>query len=193
MRIASGKASGISLAAPKGDTTRPATDAARLAIFSSLAGDVNGARVLDLFAGTGAYGLEALSLGARSACFVEKDKNAVLCIRKNISAVSKALGEICNARIISADCFSLRKVDPADIVFADPPYDLLRDPRTSAKIFDLFKLISGENPDTLFVLEAPAEFELSEAASDTFTILKRFGKKSRGKPSQILMRLNLSA
>ena len=76
MRITSGFARGISLDAPKGDTTRPATDAARQAIFSSLGEAVVGAQVLDMFAGTGSYGLEAASRGAKSAVFVEKSPAA---------------------------------------------------------------------------------------------------------------------
>ena len=72
MRITGGLARSIPLILPKGDAVRPATDALRQAVFSSLAARVAGARFLDLFAGSGAYGLEALSRGASSGVFVEK-------------------------------------------------------------------------------------------------------------------------
>ena len=191
MRIASGKASGISLETPRGNLTRPATDAARLAIFSSLGDLVSGADVLDLFAGTGAYGLEALSVGAKSACFVEKDRNAVSCLKKNISAVSKALGGACDACVVVSDCMAFRPQRTFDIVFADPPYDLLRDYKTSLKIFSIFTSVSSLNTDALFVLEAPAEFDIPPEVSKYFSVLKRLGKKSKGKPSQIIFKTAL--
>src|SRR5258708_32993696 len=78
MRISGGIARGITLATPKGDATRPATDGMRQAVFSSLGASVVGARFLDLFAGSGAYGLEALSPGAASGVFVEQSPKAAV-------------------------------------------------------------------------------------------------------------------
>src|SRR5471030_2715621 len=92
MRISGGAARGITLVAPKGDAVRPATDGLRQAVFSSLGARVAGARFLDLFAGSGAYGLEALSRGATGGVFVESNHRAVGCLRKNLSAVCKSLG-----------------------------------------------------------------------------------------------------
>ena len=92
MRITGGQARGIPLTLPKGDRVRPATDALRQAVFSSLAARVPGARFLDLFAGSGAYGLEALSRGASGGVFVEKDARTAGFIRDNITAVCKSLG-----------------------------------------------------------------------------------------------------
>ena len=92
MRISGGLARGITLAVPKGEVTRPATDGMRQSVFSSLASAVPGARFLDLFAGSGAYGLEALSRGAVGGVFVEQNPRAVACVRKNIEAVCKSLG-----------------------------------------------------------------------------------------------------
>src|SRR5882724_13627781 len=92
MRISGSVARGIPLAVPKGDAVRPATDGMRQAVFSSLRGRVSGARFLDLFAGSGAYGLEALSRGAAGGVFVEQNARAAACVRKNIEAVCKSLG-----------------------------------------------------------------------------------------------------
>src|ERR1035437_5335266 len=91
MRISGGGARGGTLTAPKGDAVRPATDGLRQAVFSSLAARVPGAVFLDLFAGSGAYGLEALSRGASGGTFVEKNAKAAACLRQNIAAVCKSL------------------------------------------------------------------------------------------------------
>src|SRR3954470_14415206 len=92
MRISGGIARGITLAVPKGGQVRPATDGLRQAVFSSLGERVVAARFLDLFAGSGAYGLEALSRGAAGGVFVEQNHRATACLRENISAVCKSLG-----------------------------------------------------------------------------------------------------
>lgn len=193
MRITSGKARGISLKAPRGDATRPATDAARQAVFSSLSGLVEGANVLDLFAGTGSYGLEALSRGAQSAVFVESCRGAIKCLKSNVDAVLKA---VCapsggQAEIIEADAFKTPALcgRTFDIVFADPPYSMLLDPASAKKIFSA--LARAANSDTVFALEAPAEFEPERnglCEKFGFEQIRRLGKKSKGKPSQILLR-----
>src|ERR1019366_4147641 len=90
MRISGGQARGIPLIVPKGDAVRPATDGMRQAAFSSLGGYVTGARFLDLFAGSGAYGLEALSRGAAGGVFVEKNARAAACLRRNLAAGRQA-------------------------------------------------------------------------------------------------------
>ena len=82
MRISGGGARGIPLVVPKGDAVRPATDGMRQSVFSSLGARVSGARFLDLFAGSGAYGLEALSRGAAAGVFVEQNGKAAACVRQ---------------------------------------------------------------------------------------------------------------
>ena len=86
MRVIAGSAGGIPLSCPRWDGVRPTMDQVRAAVFSSLAERVPDARVLDLFAGTGGLGIEALSRGARGATFVERDRRAVECIRQNLAA-----------------------------------------------------------------------------------------------------------
>ena len=93
MRISGGLARGIELSVPKGDAVRPATDGMRQAVFSSLGPRVAGARFVDLFAGSGAYGLEAFSRGASGGTFVEQNAKAAACLRKNIAAVCRSLGK----------------------------------------------------------------------------------------------------
>lgn len=93
MRITGGRARGINLQSPQKGDTRPATDYLREAVFASLGPSVVGdARVLDCFAGTGAYALEAMSRGAASATLVEQNAGAVRCIRQNAQAVAKSAG-----------------------------------------------------------------------------------------------------
>ena len=184
MRITSGKARAISLKSPKGDSTRPATDAARQAVFSSIGDIVCGARVLDLFAGTGSYGLEAISRGAKSAVFVENARSALDCLKSNIESVKKAAGDF-DARVLKSDCLGLKKsmfLEKFDLLFADAPYPLLL--KKSDEIFAVLAELS--DADTLVILEAPGEFEMPE--SSQFELVRRLGKASKGKPSQLIMR-----
>lgn len=119
MRIIAGRWRGRPLVAPPGDSTRPTSDRVREALFSMLAsrlGSFEGLQVADLFAGSGALGLEALSRGAAHCVFVESDRRAVEAIRANIAAL-RAPGEVL-AR--SAEHAALPA--PADLAFLDPPY-----------------------------------------------------------------------
>src|ERR1700712_2296679 len=92
VRISGGMARGIPLSVPKGDAVRPATDGMRPSVFLSLAARLPGATFLDLFAGSGAYGLEALSRGAAGGVFVERNAKAAGCLRLNLAAVCKSIG-----------------------------------------------------------------------------------------------------
>ena len=120
MRISGGQARGIPLRVPPGDAVRPATDGMRQAVFSSIASRVPGARFFDLCAGSGAYGLEALSRGAAGGVFVEKNAKAVACVRTNLAAVCKSLGR--DEREMAANLFrALRQADRigAKVIFAE--------------------------------------------------------------------------
>lgn len=181
MRISSGIARGFSLKSPKSNNTRPATEASRLAIFSSLGDLVEGAKVLDLFAGTASYSLEALSNGATSAVFVEKDKSALVCIRENILGIKKYLKNI-DTKVYPIDCFKFKSDTIFDLIFIDPPYPLLLE--KSKEIAQLIESLSDAK--TIIMLEAPFEFNLEHFQN--FEILKRLGKKSKGKPTQIIMK-----
>jgi 16S rRNA (guanine966-N2)-methyltransferase len=121
MRIIAGEWRGRKLVAPPGSGTRPTADRTRETLFSMLAsriGSFEGLRVADLFAGSGALGLEALSRGAAHATFVESDRAALKAIEANAAALSAA-GRIAVQAMSAA---TLPSVEPFDLVFADPPY-----------------------------------------------------------------------
>ena len=118
MRVVAGEFRGRRLAAPRGSRTRPTADRVREALFSML-GDVSGARVLDLYAGSGALGIEALSRGAESAVFVERDPRAVAAIERNLESLGVE-EEVLREDVVR---FLRRASGIFDLVFCDPPYD----------------------------------------------------------------------
>ena len=126
MRIIGGFAKGRRLKAPRGLDTRPMTGRMREALFSSLAGRLPGAEVLDLYAGTGSLGLEALSRGASSAVFVERNPAALRVLRENIEAVGLGGGVVAMdvVRFLARRVAGPEGAEPSyyDLVFVDPPY-----------------------------------------------------------------------
>jgi 16S rRNA (guanine966-N2)-methyltransferase len=120
MRVIAGSAGGIQLEVPKRGV-RPTMDRVKAAIFSSLGDKVIGARVLDLFAGSGALGIEALSRGSASALFVDQDREAIKTIERNLKKTKT------EARTRQQDVFEFLPMSislgPVDVIFADPPYD----------------------------------------------------------------------
>lgn len=123
-RIVAGTVGGRRLAVPPGDRTRPTTDRAREAMFGTLAAllDLDGARVLDLFAGSGAVGLEAVSRGAAAALLVESDARAAATARDNARALG--LADRVTVRRDRVERVLAGEPGPYDLVFADPPYAL---------------------------------------------------------------------
>ncbi len=132
MRVIAGVAKGRRLAGPKGDATRPMTDRAKEALFSSIGARVAGAAVLDLYAGTGSLGLEALSRGAAAATFVERDRGALASLRRNVEAVglggTVVAGDV--GAMLAAEC------GPFDLAFVDPPYAV-----SLASLADVLRLL----------------------------------------------------
>jgi 16S rRNA (guanine966-N2)-methyltransferase len=120
VRIVGGSHKGARIFAPKGASTRPTSDRVREAIFTIL-GSVERTRVLDLFAGSGALGLEALSRGAASSTFVESDPTAVKAIERNLEKLGL------EGRIERSDAarYVARTQDSYDVVFVDPPYEMV--------------------------------------------------------------------
>jgi 16S rRNA (guanine966-N2)-methyltransferase len=126
MRIIAGRFKGTALATPRSDATRPTSDRLRETIFNILAHgiglDLDGVRVLDLFAGTGALGFEAISRGARHATFVDEAVEPRGLIRRNM----ETMGLNGVAKILRRDATKLGPagtIEPFDLIFADPPYD----------------------------------------------------------------------
>ena len=122
MRVVAGTAGGLRLVAPPGRETRPTSDRVREATFNALGslGAVDGARVLDLFAGSGALGIEALSRGADHTTFVERDRAALEAIRANLATTGlEGLGTVVAA---DATAFLASQPEPYDLALLDPPY-----------------------------------------------------------------------
>ncbi|HYP16160.1 MAG TPA: RsmD family RNA methyltransferase [Opitutus sp.] len=177
MRISGGGARGITLAVPKGDAVRPATDGMRQAVFSSLGARVAGAVFLDLFAGSGAYGLEAVSRGASSGVFVEKNAKAAACLRQNIAAVCKSLRrETAELAVLQMDATAvpLGGGGVPDLVFIDPPYPLIAE--IAPGLFARLAEVLAPKPDALVLFELPGELEL---APQGWACVKRLGKGAR--------------
>ena len=137
MRIIGGQARGRTLVAPAGQKTRPTQDYVRESLFNIIRWDVMDARVLDLFAGTGALSLESLSRGAQSAVMIDMDRDACAAIRKNMA--SSRLEEKC--RLIQRDYRQAleqlrREGQVFDVVFIDPPYKMENTGEMCAELYD---------------------------------------------------------
>ncbi|MFT3783757.1 MAG: RsmD family RNA methyltransferase [Nibricoccus sp.] len=186
MRISGGQARGVTLQVPKGDSVRPATDGLRQAVFSSLAARVPGSVFLDLFAGSGAYGLEALSRGATGGTFVEKNAKTVSCLRRNIESVCKSLRCDENGlQVLQGDVldWTLGAVESApDLVFVDPPYDLIE--TVAPKIFHRLSTLQSPERDPIVVFEMPGELTLQP---EGWRAVKRLGGGMR-QPSAVFFR-----
>jgi 16S rRNA (guanine966-N2)-methyltransferase len=132
MRVVAGELGGRRIVAPDGTSTRPTTDRVREAMFNALgsAGLIDGALVADLFAGSGAIGIEALSRGAERCVFVERDRTALRALDENIANLD--LSD--RTRVLRSDAMSAAATVDADIVFADPPYDFVDWPDLLARV-----------------------------------------------------------
>lgn len=185
MRISGGLARGIPLAVVKGDRVRPATDGLRQAVFSSLGERVRGAWVVDLFAGSGAYGLEALSRGAAGGMFVEQASAVVALLRRNLTAVAKSAGVDQTGWTVRAGD-AVVTPEPAagatDLVFVDPPYELV--PELGPRIMAGIRAWSRRTDDCLVVFEMPGEFEL---VAQGWVAVKRIGRGAR-QPTAVIFR-----
>ena len=157
-RIIAGEAGSLTLKVPQG-ATRPTSERVREAIFSALSHrvDLNGASVLDLYAGSGALGFEALSRGASSLIAVDQDRSAKIALRANQAIIEKALSRpvTISVRPQSVDSFlsSTEHLEGVDVVFIDPPYSV-----TNSDIEELLATLSGLlGPDVLVVVERSAK------------------------------------
>ena len=171
MRIITGKARGIKLKTLEGDATRPTSERCKEALFSMLQFDIEGRDVLDLYAGSGQLGLEALSRGANSATFVEKSKQATKVIDENIIKTRLLDG----SRVICSDVTdfirTVRGRKKYDIVFIDPPYALRCAVESAKKLYDAELL----KPTTIIACESEEEdiFASCPEATHVFEILKQ--------------------
>jgi 16S rRNA (guanine(966)-N(2))-methyltransferase RsmD len=158
MRVIAGKARGVHLTAPKGIEVRPTLDKVRGALFNILGPRVEAARFLDLFAGTGANGIEALSRGARICTFVDNDVRSLGAIRRNLDAAR--LSEFASIRRLTLPRGLSKLVEEGatyDIVFADPPYDFA-DYRS---LLDTLRAEALLDPGAIVVIEHRAKRPLT--------------------------------
>ncbi|MEI6712301.1 MAG: 16S rRNA (guanine(966)-N(2))-methyltransferase RsmD [Verrucomicrobiota bacterium] len=173
MRVIAGTAGGIHLLTPKTDL-RPTMDVVRGAMFSSLGDAVLDAHVLDLFAGTGSLGIEALSRGAASATLVEADRKACEIIQQNLTKTKLS------AQVIQADVFRFleSKTPPvlANLIFADPPYSKLPGARDfGAELLVSKALPTFLAPNGLFMLEVVRGWKQPECDSWELIRRKQYG------------------
>ncbi len=161
MRVVAGELGGRRLVAPPGRSTRPTTDRVREAMFNSLAssGLLSGALVVDLFAGSGAIGIEALSRGAAHCTFVERDRAALEALQTNLDALD--LGD--RSRIVRSSAATTAAALDADLVFADPPYD-----------FDGWDRLLAATRAPVLVAEAPRAID--PPAGWEVTRARRYGR-----------------
>ena len=182
MRITGGKAGGTPLKAPKGKRTRPATDRLRESVFSSLGASIEGCKVADLFAGTGSYGLEALSRGAASSTFFETDHAALTCLRQNVQATMRSCSlDTAAPKVVARDVFTLDLNTPSyDLIFLDPPYDMIAE--NLQRIFE-----KAVNPIALakarVLVELPGNLE---PKITDWQVLRRIGKAGKDKPTALI-------
>lgn len=173
MRIIAGRAGGIRLSVPKAGV-RPTMDRVKAAIFSSLGDAVIGARVLDLFAGSGALGLEALSRGADSVVFVDQDRQSIATIEENLVKIKS------QARVCCREVFRFLEQTASDgrysIIFADPPYEKTKSGEkfTALLLTDKFIPRLLEKGGT-FVLEKSPSEALPEMSFWKIGRRKRYG------------------
>lgn len=152
VRIISGRFGGRKIEAPDNSRTHPMSERIRNALFNSIGDEITGSSVLDVFAGTGAVGLEALSRGARHATFVEKDRIAQKILAKNVTTLG-AEDQVTIIRTTASNWIETGSNAQYDIIFADPPY---HDPQfsTVTKLFGLLK------PGGLMILSHPGRGEV---------------------------------
>ena len=173
MRVIAGTARSLVLKTPEGMNTRPTTDRIKETLFNVLQTDVPGAVFVDLFAGSGGIGIEALSRGAVKAYFVDTDKTAIGCIEYNLKHTKmfdKAM--VLKSDAISALSYNIRET--ADIVFADPPYGQGFDEQVLAAA----ARSKAVTEDTLIVIEEEKDHDFSYAEDLGFDIIKEKVYKS---------------
>ncbi len=158
MRIIAGSARGLHIQAPKGRAVRPTLDRVREALFNMLRPWLKEARFLDLYAGTGANGIEALSRGAAHADFVDSAPSAIKCIQENLTRTHLDARATVRRMELPKGLSVLMKEPSYDIIFADPPYEAFDYPA-------LINEIAGQGllaPDGIFVVEHDSATKLSE-------------------------------
>ncbi len=168
MRIIAGSKRRLPLKTVEGKDTRPTTDRIKETLFNMLQNEVYGCYFLDLFAGSGQIGLEALSRGARYAVFVENAKKAAACITENIRFTKSDKESLLLQMDVITALRSMEGKYQFDIIFMDPPYDK----ELEREVLEYLKSSSLLKEDTLMITEASLQTDLSYVNELGFTILK---------------------
>ena len=151
MRVVAGKARSLQLMTVPGTEVRPTTDRIKETLFNMITNEVPGSRFLDLFAGSGSIGIEALSRGAEHTVFVDKNRSAVQCIRKNLEHVKmSADATVLQMDVLAAISQLEQKKECFDVIFMDPPYDCQLEKDVLLRLADS----SIVSDDTLIIVEA---------------------------------------
>lgn len=169
MRVITGKARGKRLLTLEGRDVRPTTERIKESMFNIIQFDIEGRRFLDLFAGCGQVGIEAVSRGARNAVLVDSAKESIAVIQKNVKA--SGLGE--NIQVVQSDFMSylLRKDGKFDLAFLDPPYQVGLLQQALPKVAECM------NPGGTIICEHPIEEVLPETAGDFVKVRSyKYGK-----------------
>lgn len=166
MRITGGLARGIVLDVPKKGEVRPATDFVRERIFGRLSGNIKDKHVLDCFAGTGAYGLEALSHGASHVCFLEKDPHVIPVLQRNCEKVCKSMQIDVRTHVTISQTnvfhFNLFQWDSSiDYIFFDPPYRFWKE--CLKDLCSFFEKSAQRFPECQMIIEYPSQFVWTDA------------------------------
>ena len=170
MRVIAGKAKRISLAAPPGMDTRPTTDRIKETLFNMLQSSLADSLFFDLYAGSGAIGIEALSRGAKQAVFVEQNRTAIRCIKENLEHTRLAEeAVVCQAEVLEG----IRRLEQDglvfDIIFLDPPYRKGEEER----VLRCLSRSTIVDKETLLVVEAARETAFDYVEELGFIMLKR--------------------
>ena len=168
MRVIAGKARRLNLKTLPGLDTRPTTDRIKETLFNILQPEIPDCRFLDLFSGSGAIGIEALSRGAASAVFVEKNPRACACIRDNLSFTKLAdSGKLLNVDVLTA--LRMLEKEPAfDCIFMDPPYNM----ELERQVLEYLAGSSVADENTLIIVEADLNTDFSYVESYGYRLLR---------------------
>ncbi len=184
-RITGGSAKSILLKSPQTYDVRPSTDYIRQSVFSSLGTRVIGAHFLDLYAGTGAYGLEAFSRGAQSGVFVEKNPKVAAFLQENLNAVAKSARKVATAcSICIQDALSFQPSGAFDLIFMDPPFAFFENPDFTERLLLLVSKWLKPTGSARILLEMPSAHTPPEKiVLGNLLLVKRLGKRLKTKPS----------
>lgn len=168
MRVIAGKARSLKLKTIDDMSTRPTTDRIKETLFNMLNPYIPGARFLDLFAGSGAIGIEALSRGAKSATFVDNNRKCIECIKENLRHTKLIEDGTVINKTAQLALEELRNKGAYDIIFIDPPYDNLYEKDVLARLIP-YGLV---NEDTIIIVEASKDTDFGYIADIGYEVFK---------------------